>query len=186
MKSLNIFRQNPKLAPFRKRNIKLKKDFNGGNRKFTPNRSKRSINLVRNRFENTNEISSSHNSLSIELKPSVSTFRFNSRPEEKITIQDTPAPNWYFIEEVPSSLNGPRYSFSKLQRDFGCLFGEDKLYKSRKSSLNIPEVNLDKYKTETFVDISHLNERKFKKKEVDMRDFMSPKYEPTTPSYSFK
>jgi len=122
------------------------------------------INHAKNRFEAQQEVGSSHNSLTIEVKPIIQTFKFNSRPIETVNVlKETPGPGGYFMDKIPTSLDGPKYSFAKLKRNFGSFFGEDTKVESRKNSVNPPIINLDKYKTESFIDISHLNERKFLK-----------------------
>lgn len=79
-----------------------------------------------------------------------------------MSVDETPGPDHYFYEDLHSSLNGPKFSFSKLRRDFKSFFGEDSKFEKRKESMKIPKVNLDKYKTEKIIDTSAINERNIK------------------------
>lgn len=123
-----------------------------------------------------------------EIKQSPPGFKFTSRPLDTKQVDDTPGPNTYFYLEVPSSLNGPKYSFAKVDRDFKSVFSKPKIdfYHKRKNSLQMPKVSLKKYRTKKVVDTSIVKEREIKQKAEDRRDFYAKPLQPTTPSYTFK
>ena len=98
-------------------------------------------------------------------------------------MDDTPAPNTYFGFGVPSSLDGPQYSFGKLPRSIKA----SKILKHHRNSLEIPKVSLEKYKTDKVIDRSLIKERRVVRVEVDDRQgFIDTTYKPTTPSFTFK
>ncbi|CAI2366571.1 unnamed protein product [Moneuplotes crassus] len=182
------FRENPHLAPFKRESAASHEDM-----RFYPLRELKSRNRKRKnketskcRFDSQNESSTSHNISIRDWRLSIPTFRFNSRPEESTSNDELPGPGGYFQNDLRSSLGGPKYSFTRLKRDFGSIFGNSTNFNKRKISLQDSIVDLDKYKIEEFIDTSHIKEREFTKKIEDSRDFMTLKYEPTTPSYSFK
>jgi hypothetical protein len=174
----DFFMRNPKLLPFKKisnRHTELprKVSFARNNKQILKRKAK-----ARTRFDGYTINTDAQSSLNYSFHKHTPTFRLNSRSVNQVSVKMTPGPDCYFQGELNGSLSGPRFSFAKLPRDFKSVFGEDVKRDRRKVSLQTPIVNLDKYKTEKFIDNSNINEREIKEKSCDKREYINIQYEP--------